>query len=388
MPNDLVNQKDLADAIKGEEGKTSYTHIAYANSADGKDGFYVGGGQNLISNSSVELQGKAYKFGDVSLTIDHLEAGETYTMSWYGKVDANATNHKQPLQVFIYNDNWSWSVKGTIPYTANEYQRNVFTFTVPNNVTDAKRVSFYLKHYNDDNSQSQHDNDVDAGIGYAKNYMLEKGTVAHPWSPAPSEAHPIYMGIYSDNVPGQSTDPSKYIWTLTLEGRPNNLATTDYVKTAIAAIPKPDLNGPFLYHQIEPLLDWNDINRKPTVDSQSVTFTPLNGFTLGAPFTYETVKFGPNAQLITLHGTVRPGRKMEPYSSSTAGVFTNLPKPLTSQYGNVVGSITRSGWGKAFVVAFDSTGTQLIVGTPSGHPGNGDQIYIDVSFLSEEAVND
>lgn len=146
-----------------------------------------GGGRNLLSNSNVELHGKAYYFGSVTLTVDHLEAGETYTFSWYGKVDANATNHKQSLQVYIYNDSWSWCAVGTIPYTANEYQRNVFTFTVPNNVTDTNRVSFYLKHYNDDNSQSQHDTDSDAGIGYVKNYMLEKGIVAHDWTPAPED---------------------------------------------------------------------------------------------------------------------------------------------------------------------------------------------------------
>ncbi|MGV0017664.1 tail fiber domain-containing protein [Limosilactobacillus fermentum] len=146
-----------------------------------------GGGRNLLRNSDVELHGKAYGFATVTLTVDHLEPGETYTMSWYGKVDANATKNKQPLQVYIYNDSWSWAAFGTIPYTANEYQRNVFTFTVPNNVTDANRVSFYLKHYNDDNSQSQHDTDSDAGIGYVKNYMLEKGTVAHDWSPAPED---------------------------------------------------------------------------------------------------------------------------------------------------------------------------------------------------------
>lgn len=147
----------------------------------------VGGGRNLLRNSDVELHGKAYNFGDVSLTIDHLEAGETYTMSWYGKVDANATNHKQPLQVYIYNDGWYWQVNGTIPYTANEYQRNVFTFTVPKNVTDVNHMTFYLKHYNDDASQSQHDKDDDAGIGYVKDYMLEKGTIAHDWQPAPED---------------------------------------------------------------------------------------------------------------------------------------------------------------------------------------------------------
>lgn len=182
------NISTLQQTASGFSSKVSGMETSLAN-ANGKinDITSNGGGRNLLRNSNVELYGKAYGFGSVTLTVDHLEPGETYTMSWYGKVDANATKHKQPLQVYIYNDSWSWCAVGTIPYTANEYQRNVFTFTVPNNVTDANRVSFYLKHYNDDNSQYQHDNDSDAGIGYVKDYMLEKGTVAHDWSPAPED---------------------------------------------------------------------------------------------------------------------------------------------------------------------------------------------------------
>lgn len=188
----------------------------------------------------------------------------------------------------------------------------------------------------------------------------------------------------------QDSDGSVY-WPLTawdaVVGKPTDFVYKPDLDAAIAAIPKPDLSGTSLYQQIKPLMDWNDINRKPTVDSQSVTFTPLNGFTLGVPFTYETVKFGPNAQLITLHGTVRPGPPMKAYSSSTVGVFTNLPKPVTNQYGTVVGSSTVSGWGKGFTITFDSTGTQLIALTSDGS-GQGDEIYINMSFWSEEAVND
>lgn len=181
----------IPQGVQGETNATATNALDLANSLDGKVAKIQanGGGRNLLRNSNVELHGKAYDFASLPLTVDHLEAGETYTMSWYGKVDANATKHKQPLVVFVYNTSWSFSAQSVIPYTANEYQRNVFTFAVPKDVTDAvNRVSFVLKHYNDDNSQSQHDKDSDAGIGYVKNYMLEKGTVAHDWQPAPEDA--------------------------------------------------------------------------------------------------------------------------------------------------------------------------------------------------------
>ncbi|WP_423789419.1 tail fiber domain-containing protein [Limosilactobacillus mucosae] len=178
----------LKQTASGFSSKVSGMETSLANANSKLDGITSnGGGRNLLRNSNVELHGKAYSLGGTPLTIDRLEAGETYTMSWYGKVDANATKHKQPLAVFIYNASWGWASWGTIPYTANEYQRNVFTFTVPKDVTDVDRVEFYLKHYNDDASQYQHDNDSDAGIGYVKDYMLEKGAIAHDWQPAPED---------------------------------------------------------------------------------------------------------------------------------------------------------------------------------------------------------
>lgn len=179
----------IPQGVQGETNATATNALNAANSVDAKLSAIQanGGGRNLLRNSDVELHGKAFAFASVALTVDHLEPGEAYTMSWYGKVDANATKHKQPLQVYIYGASWSWSSTGIIPYTANEYQRNAFTFTVPKNVTDLNRITFYLKHYNDDNSQYQHDNDDDAGTGYVKDYMLEKGTVAHDWQPAPED---------------------------------------------------------------------------------------------------------------------------------------------------------------------------------------------------------
>lgn len=180
----------IPQGAQGETNPTATQALNVANSVNSRlDGITSnGGGRNLLRNSNVELHGKAYEFASVTFAVDHLEAGETYTMSWYGKVDANATKHKQHLVAFVYNTSWSWQAIGVIPYTVNDYQRNVFTFAVPKDVTDAvNRVSFVLKHYNDDGSQSQHDKDSDAGIGYVKNYMLEKGMIAHDWQPAPED---------------------------------------------------------------------------------------------------------------------------------------------------------------------------------------------------------
>nr|WP_278773525.1 hypothetical protein [Limosilactobacillus mucosae] len=179
----------IPQGFQGETNATATNALDLANSLDGKVAKIQanGGGRNLLRNSNVELHGKAYDFAYPPLTVDYLEPGETYTMSWYGKVDSNATKHKQDLVAYVFNGNWSFAASSIIPYTTNEYQRNVFTFTVPSNATNVNVIAFYLKHYNDDNSQSQHDKDDDAGIGYVKKYMLEKGTVAHDWQLAPED---------------------------------------------------------------------------------------------------------------------------------------------------------------------------------------------------------
>lgn len=240
-----------------------------------------GGGRNLLRNSNVELHGKAYSLGGTPLTIDHLEAGETYTMSWYGKVDANATKHKQPLQVYIYNASWGWATVGTIPYTANEYQRNAFTFTVPNNVTDVDRVEFYLKHYNDDSSQSQHDKDNDAGIGYVKNYMLEKGAIAHDWQPAPEDTQ-----TYTQTQIKQTADS----WNANLTSVKNGLtdkytnlhATVDGIQAQVF-----DKNGSSRITQLSNLIatkvsssDFDNLSKSvnlQTLDSADINSMRTNG---------------------------------------------------------------------------------------------------------------
>lgn len=234
----------IPQGVQGETNATATNALNVANGVDSKVTAIQanGGGRNLLRNSNVELHGKAYSLGGTPLTIDHLEAGETYTMSWYGKVDANATKHKQPLQVYIYNASWGWAIAGTIPYTANEYQRNVFTFTVPNNVTDVDRVEFYLKHYNDDNSQGSHDKDDDAGIGYVKNYMLEKGIVAHDWSPAPED--------------------------IQYEIDANKTATANAQNTANSALSKANSNATALNNKANKSdLTWANISGKPSIPS-------------------------------------------------------------------------------------------------------------------------
>ena len=103
-----------ADGIAGEngvDGKTSYLHIAYANSADGKSGFDV-------SDSS----GKKY----IGTYTDFIQADSTDPdrYKWALIKGADGTNGQNALYMTITSDTGSilYNGKGTIKLTARVYE--------------------------------------------------------------------------------------------------------------------------------------------------------------------------------------------------------------------------------------------------------------------------
>lgn len=187
----------------GADGKTSYFHIAYANSADGKNGFYVSGGINLLTGTSRDLQtapdssnkmfgGKIYKF-----TSDELSslAGNQVTVRAFIH---NTTSHT--VNLVVWTDSNNFSVGNGIPAGTDGYS----TATAYNIASNATQGAISIRAYTD--------NVAISGVQY-KELKLEKGSVATPWSPAPSEAHPSYMGTYTDYTQTASLDPTAYQWS-------------------------------------------------------------------------------------------------------------------------------------------------------------------------------
>lgn len=210
----------------GADGKTSYFHIAYANSSDGKDGFYVGGGRNLLVGSDPTLSNRPNLGGVTEVNVDGVKAWEsnnansigfgsildantTYTYSALIKADAagelgflcyghfqvynsNAHNKVDPSHEDVVEKRDYHGI--TVP--ANQWTKICYTFTT--NDLAGSSFNVYPSHVN--------------GHVYIRHLMLEKGTVAHDWSPAPSEVHPLYMGTYTDYTQAGSTDPTRYTW--------------------------------------------------------------------------------------------------------------------------------------------------------------------------------
>lgn len=178
------------------------THTAYANSADGTDGFYIGGGSNLLTGTSIDLivddssnTNLGWKFASV---YNGLIAGYVYTFSSEVSVLGSATS----IDVRPYNPKTGMTI--TDSYT---------TFSI----VDGK-ISGLVKPRDGytqlliyaGNQGNTHGNKVTF-----HHMKLEKGSTATPWSPAPSEAHPSYIGQYTDFSSTASTDPDKYApWTV------------------------------------------------------------------------------------------------------------------------------------------------------------------------------
>lgn len=222
----IVKVKDGATGDKGDQGnqgipgtpgadgKTPYTHWAYAWSADGKDRFTTTyPGENLINLSTITL-GKFVYWPGTDLTSNVSRAvtdyipvkeGEQYTLSL-------SANDGFDFSFYLYKDNTSgisdlrysgsaWQTPDTIGSTFGTPKT---TLAIPTGYKYA-RVSFIKS-----------SGTATAEVMKAIQPKMERGTVATPYAPAPSEdfenAYPTFAGIYTDYEPTDSEDPSKYTW--------------------------------------------------------------------------------------------------------------------------------------------------------------------------------
>ena len=199
------------------DGSTPYFHIAYANSADGTDGFYVGGGRtNLLTNT-----------GDLSAN-----------WSGYNSISTNTKYNGHPSMVFTSNTNQLANqrlvnLQNSTQYTASFWAKadnagdkahtelwggignTNFVLT-----TDWVLYTAVVTSYSDVNTNNSHSwcyfgvPSGNKGNVYIAEPKLEIGTTATPWCPAPSEMNPTYMGTYTDYTQLASLDPTAYHWSL------------------------------------------------------------------------------------------------------------------------------------------------------------------------------
>lgn len=167
----------IPQGAQGETNPTATQALSVANSVNSKiDGITSnGGGRNLLRNSIGKFQPNLSKT-DNWLRYDsstvYMTQGQQYTVHanasdglvWSGTHDNTKENNNVVLWL---TDNTKVS---QIISDANTGTRTTFTWNNPSGT-----YYFRVNTYKSDNS------------GYAEKVMLEKGTVAHDWQPAPED---------------------------------------------------------------------------------------------------------------------------------------------------------------------------------------------------------
>ncbi|WP_282674030.1 hypothetical protein [Lactococcus cremoris] len=182
------------------------THVAYAYSADGTDGFTtVYPILNLLDGTSSTLKTVSAKgWGTPSLATNtvNFEKGKVYTYSAWVQdcdVDSRAILYLYDSANVSYNNAGNTIKAGTSGFST-------ITFTVSIDVARYKASIGFVA-----NQSNLHN------LSYSK-LKLEPGSTATPWMPSASEVTtadwPSYIGQYTDFTQADSTNPSDYTWSL------------------------------------------------------------------------------------------------------------------------------------------------------------------------------
>lgn len=218
-----VTITNVNDGKGGADGKTSYTHVAWANSADGTDGFTtVYPNLNLLdgtrdfsgtwTNSSGWVTDGTYKgltvkkrtaqWNGIYKTFTAPKDG-TYTLSAYIKSSGNTAN------VYRYGAVNNGTSVNQLPnkILGNNFDWTKDSFSVTLKAGDAIYVKYEIT-----------GNGTDSNLWVA-GYKCEQGSTATPYMRSASEVTtadwPSYIGQYSDFTSTASTDPTKYApWTI------------------------------------------------------------------------------------------------------------------------------------------------------------------------------
>ncbi|KSU12948.1 hypothetical protein LMG8526HA_00174 [Lactococcus lactis] len=263
-----VTITNVNDGKGGADGKTSYTHVAWANSADGTDGFTtVYPNLNLSNNTQLNYDdlptgisngGGTDKSEKVAINdlagfswgrkytpstrvaqsgmrvvtdVSKLKIGDTITNSYWVKNTGNRPikflaqigfrygNETEPSEGV--STGWNYTSGSDIEVKNDgKWTKLTFTTIIPQPTVASNRTGDILKsvvHYAYSSGAMMPLAVTDTFI--ISPLKLELGSTATPWMPSASEVTtadwPSYIGQYSDFTSTASTDPAKYApWTV------------------------------------------------------------------------------------------------------------------------------------------------------------------------------
>ncbi|MCO4510852.1 hypothetical protein Si110_00227 [Streptococcus infantarius subsp. infantarius] len=198
------------------DGKSSYTHTAYAYSADGTDRFSsVYPNLNLLDGTKdfsgtwdradgwtndgtykgLTVKKRTFQWNGINKIFTAPKDG-TYTFSAYIKSSGNAAD------IMRFS-----SIGEATKYIGNNFDWIRDSVTLNLKANDIAWIRYEIPNANTDS------------ILWTAGHKWEEGSVATPWMPSESEVTtadwPSYIGHYTDHTQEGSTDPTKYEWFLT-----------------------------------------------------------------------------------------------------------------------------------------------------------------------------
>ena len=215
-----IQSVTITNVNDGTDGKTSYTHVAWAYSADGTDGFttvypnlnllddtkdfsgYWINGESWINDGTYKgltVKKRTAQWNGIYKKFTAPKDG-VYTFSAYVKSSGNTA------KVYRYGG-INGQDKGEIAkYMANDFDWTRDTVTLNLKVNDTVNVRYEISGAGTDS------------ILWVAGYKWEQGSTATPYMRSSSEATtadwPSYIGQYTDFTQANSTNPSAYTWSL------------------------------------------------------------------------------------------------------------------------------------------------------------------------------
>lgn len=285
----------------GSDGKPTYTHWAYAWSADGTDRFTTSyPNENLFRNSespnAVAYAGAALtKTTGVSVpewgaitAVKYAISGGTSTIACAMQGGSNTSaGIKENYDISIYVKNTgskAFSINGNI------------TSGVRIEPGEAKRVTWLVKDYSHPTGANRQFSINRVVAGEAIEFVIWKakfayGTYNSIWTPMPSEdfanAYPTFAGSYVDNQPTDSEDPADYVWQRLL-GDEGESGSNYWINPSVNTVKK-SATG-----EIKPTtITFTSFTKKGKEDTKEypgrfVIHTSINGSTWTARYTATT----------------------------------------------------------------------------------------------------
>lgn len=208
--------------IKGDAGEAQYTHIAYANSADGVEDFTtVYPNLNLLDgtkdfsgtwkNSSdwvtdgtykgLTVKKRTWSWNGIYKTFTVPKDG-AYTFSAYVKSSGDSANIKR----FVFINGTAHFEDGTYKELGSNFDWTRDSVTLNLRANDSVWIRYEISGTGTDS------------ILWTAGHKYELSSTSTPYMPSASEVitadWPIYIGQYTDFTQADSTNPSDYTWSL------------------------------------------------------------------------------------------------------------------------------------------------------------------------------